>query len=84
MKRTVVVTFDVDVTVDESKLTEEWLAEWRTSFYNFGTVEDHIRHIGQLAARGMLDSSFTEGYGPLADMGIEATVTAQEMEIVKQ
>jgi hypothetical protein len=81
VKRTVIVTHEIEVTVDETKFTPEWLAEWRESYYRFWTVEDHIRHIGQLAARGMLNETFTEGYGPLADMGIEARVVSLEVEI---
>lgn len=83
MKRKVIVTSEVEVTVDETKFTPEWMAEWRGSFYHFHTVEDHIQHIGQLAAREMLNPSFTEGYGPLSDMGIEARVVGSDTEIVK-
>lgn len=80
MKKTVQVTIDVDVTVDESKFTDEWMAEWRTVFYDFHTVDDHIQHIAQLEARGLLSRDFTEGYGPLADMGIEARADIRRME----
>lgn len=82
MKKTVLVTIEVEVTVDELKFTDEFLAEFRASFYNF-TVDDHIQHIAQLEARGLLNPSFTEGYGPLADFGIEARAVHQEMEFVK-
>lgn len=81
MKRKVQVVFEVEVTVDESKFTPEWLADWRESFYSFHSVEDHIEHIAQLAARDALQQNFTEGYGPLADMGIEASVVSQQQEI---
>lgn len=81
MKRKVQVVFEVEVTVDESKFTPEWLAEWRESFYNFHSVEDHIEHIAQLAARDALHPNFTDGYGALADMGIEARVVSQQQEI---
>lgn len=83
MKRLVNVTLTVEVEVDESKFTEEWMAEWRGSFYNFHTVQQHIEHIAQLEARGLLFRDFTEGYGPLADMGIMARAMAQDEEIVK-
>lgn len=81
MKRTVIVTQAVEVEVDESKFTPEWLAEWRTVFYDFTTVEQHIEHIGQLEARGLFNNEFVEGYGPPSDMGISARVVGQEMEI---
>lgn len=83
MKREVTVTFGVEVEVDETKFTPEFMAEYRESYYNFRTIEDHIRHIGQLEVRGILRESFTDGYGPLADFGIRARVTDQETEIVK-
>jgi len=82
MKKTVRVTIDVEVEVDESKFTEEFLTEFRDSYYNFHTVDDHIQHIAQLEARNLLRAEFTEGYGPLADFGIEARAVHQEMEIV--
>lgn len=85
MKRVVLVTIStmVEVQVREELFTEEWLAEWRRAFYPFHTVNDHIEHIAQLAARDMLSETFTEGYGPLADMGISARTVdwSQETEI---
>lgn len=83
MKRKVEVRFVVvvEVEVDETKFTDAWLAEWRGAFYPFHSVEDHIEHIAQLEARGLLDPSFTEGYGPLAEMGIKAKVIDQDMEV---
>lgn len=83
MKRRVVVTQVVEVEVDESKFTEEWMADWRKSFYNFHTVEQHIRHIAQLRARGMLDPTFSEGYGHLSNMGIKVRLVAWDTEIEK-
>ncbi|EIM25696.1 hypothetical protein [Microvirga lotononidis] len=81
MKKTVEVTMIVEVEVDESKFTPEFMREFRESFYDFHEVEDHIMHIAQLEARGLLSPRFTEGYGPLADMGIKADVVDQSQEI---
>jgi hypothetical protein len=82
MKRTVEVTITVEVEVDETKFTYAFMEEFRSSFYSFTTVEDHIQHIAQLEARSLLDADFTEGYGPLAEMGIKAKITDQDEEIV--
>jgi hypothetical protein len=82
MKRRVAVDQIVEVEVDETKFTEAWMAEWRQSFYNFHSIDQHLEHIAQLEARGILNRDFTEGYGPLADMGIKAKVIDQTMDIL--
>jgi hypothetical protein len=85
VKQTVLVTSEVDVTVDETKFTEEWMAEFRKSFYPFFTVQDHIEHLAQLYARGVIDGfdkEFVEGYGPLKEMGITFEYGPIETEIV--
>ena len=82
MKRMVAVTQVVEVEVDETKFTEEWMKEWRQSFYPFRSLNRHIEHIAQLEARGGLSEDFTEGYGPLAEMGIKAKVIDQTEEIL--
>lgn len=66
----------VTVTVDESKFTPEFLAEFREHFFPFETVEDHIRHIAFLAATGQLGDlpRFVEGYGQSQDFGIEVSI----------
>lgn len=70
--REVRVTQTVLVAVDESKFTPEFMAEFRRHFYDFHTLDDHIEHIAQLVARGLVDdfTKFIEGYGPPAEMGI--------------
>lgn len=82
MKRTVEVVITVEVETDDSKFTKEWMDEWRGHFYDFHTVGDHAMHIAQLEARGLLYPEFTEGYGPLADMGIKVRIIDQEEELV--
>ncbi len=77
----VIVTQTVEVTVDESKFTPEFMAEFRRYFYEFDTLEEHLEHLGQLHARGMCDEfSFIEGYGPAKDFGIKFRITDQEEE----
>jgi hypothetical protein len=77
----VIVTMVVDVDIDESKFDEKFMREFRASFYHFTSVSDHVEHIAQLAARGLL-SDFTEGYGPIKDMGITAAVRDWETEVL--
>jgi hypothetical protein len=69
------VTQLVKVTVDESKFTPEWMADFREHFYPFTSIEDHMEHIAQLAARGVISTPcFIEGYGQSDDMGIRADI----------
>ena len=51
----VVVKQGIGVSVDESKFTEEFMEEFRDYFYKFYTINDHIEHLGQLYARGIVD-----------------------------
>ena len=84
----VTVTFGVQVTLDETKFTEEFLAEFRKDFYNFNSIDDHAMHLAQLAARGVYNLStfdkteFVEGYGPIGEMGISVEILDQEQEMV--
>lgn len=82
MKREVEVCFVVEVEIDETKFTEEWMKEFRKNFYPFYTLEDHIEHIAQLEAREILTPVFVEGYGPLKSMGIKAEITAMESSVI--
>lgn len=76
MTQDIDVIIPVTVTVDESKFTPEFMAEYRESFYPFQTVDDHIRHLAFLAATGMMRDlpSFIEGYGESEDFGIKVEV----------
>lgn len=87
-------TFDVEVvqrvrvTLDASKFTDEFMAEFERNFFPLEDVSSHAAHLAQLAARGVAElsqympSEFVEGYGPIGDMGISAAVTDCDMEIV--
>ena len=68
------VEMQVEVELDAEKFDVSFMEEFQAHFYPFIDLIDHAEHIGQLAAREMLDEDFTEGYGPLADMGIKARV----------
>ncbi len=74
MKYTVTAQQSVIVTVDPKKFTKKFMQEFRESFYNFHTIEEHVRHLGQLAIRGIAgNGAFIEGYGEADDMGIRFT-----------
>lgn len=63
----------VEVTLDESKFTEAFMAKFRESFFPFFTIEDHREHLAILYARGVIDGwkdEFIEGYGRANEMGI--------------
>lgn len=73
MTKTVSMECSVNVTVDESKFTPEFMEEFRKYFYDFDTVDDHIAHLAQLVIRGLVNqhSAFIEGYGKPDSMGIK-------------
>ena len=84
MKRSVGVSQLVEVEIDEAKFTPEFMAEFRASFFDFHTIEQHIEHLAQLHARGIAEnwSDFIEGYGDPKDFGISFSGTTQETQIV--
>lgn len=73
IEKEVTVSQIISVTVDETKFTEEFLEEFRKSFYLYSDVNDHIVHLGDLYARGIVDefTDFIEGYGDPKDFGIK-------------
>ena len=78
---TVEVTQTITVTLDETKFTPEFMAEYRESFYDYNTIEDHAKHLAFLEASGMVShgSAFIEGYGSMSNMGIKL-VTERNVE----
>jgi len=87
MKRQIEVTQIIEVEVDESKFDEQFLREFRESFYSFDTLDEHIEHLGQLYARGIfsgLGNPFIEGYGPADEMGIKFREIDQEQRVLDE
>jgi len=80
----VLVTQEIEVTVDETKFSEKFMQEFRDSFYQFDDLDAHIKHLAQLEARGFVpfDNSFIEGYGWSKDMGISFKNEGIEEEIL--
>lgn len=80
MKKSVIVTQRVEVEIDETKFTDQFMEEFRSDFYEFHSLGDHIKHLAQLSARGF-DSDFIEGYGEKNNMGIKCNSEVLDMEI---
>lgn len=76
----------VEVIVDETKFTEEFMEEFRgyidDSFYE---LHDHIEHLGWLYAAGRVnDNDFIEGYGPAKEFGIKFREIQDDIENVQE
>lgn len=72
------VTQTVEVTLDESKFSKEFLEEFKEYFYDFDDMEEHAKHLAQLKARELIDyDGFIEGYGNIEDMEISLEITDQ-------
>lgn len=87
-ERIVEVTQYITVTIDESKFDAKFLEDFCRSFYEFDTIDEHVEHLAQLYARGLVGmfDPFIEGYGRASDMGIEFDYTpgyAIDMEIIE-
>jgi hypothetical protein len=69
--------------VDETKFTPEFMAEFRQHFSPFETLDEHLAHLAQLHARGVVDDDqFIGGYGPAKDMGIRFEVVTQSEDVI--
>lgn len=81
--RTVKVEQTIDVSVDETKFSPEFMAEFRRTMYPFDSVDRHIEHLAQLYARGIADEySFIEGYGNASEFGIKFRHIDGDQEII--
>lgn len=82
------VTQTVRVTLDETKFDETFMQEFRDSFFSFDELEEHVGHIAQLHARGVVDlegrcpTDFVEGYGPANEMGIKAETIDTDVYVI--
>ena len=73
----------IAVTVDETKFTPQFMAEYRQSFFNYNTIDEHREHLAELYARGVIDGwsdEVIEGYGPANEMGISFRDLGSETE----
>lgn len=77
MKFKVIVEQEVEVELDETKFTDEFMKEFSKYICDYD-LEQHAEHIAWLVASGRIDISlipeFIEGYGMSDEMGIKASV----------
>lgn len=77
------VTQTASVDLKTAAFTDQFMEEYRASFFPFCELREHAEHIGQLVARGVMDEvtrhygneQFVEGYGPIGTFVSEATIT---------
>lgn len=72
MKTKITVTQEIEVTVDESRFTPEFMAAFSRAFFDCETIEEHVLYIAKSYAMGIVahNGDFLEGYGILRDFGI--------------
>ena len=90
MAKVVTVTQSVVIDVKPEAFTPEFMSEFAETMYPFDTLDQHIEHLAQLAARGILAAlpfydgrpDWIEGYGPahefLNSIGFADTETVIE------
>lgn len=52
---------EYEIEIDETKINEKWLKEFRSYMYNFHNYKEHSEHLASLRARQ--GEGFYEGYG---------------------
>lgn len=70
------VTQTVEVALDPTKFTPDFMNEYNKNFSDFGDdLARHAEQIAYLEATGQIPhgNAFVEGYGPIRDMGIEVS-----------
>lgn len=87
---TVEVTQTVEVTLDETKFTPEFMAEFNSTITDFGDdLEEHAKHLAWVHATRVEDlayvmtAPFVEGYGPVDELGIQAITRDTDVECVE-
>lgn len=71
-KYTVSFQIDVELSIDKSKFDQEFMDEFKKSFYSLENINDHVEHLAAMYLRGIVDNrNFIEGYGEPEEMGIE-------------
>ncbi|MEI6424082.1 MAG: hypothetical protein WCP55_17840 [Lentisphaerota bacterium] len=81
MKKTVRVTFDVEIDYPTGFFNNKFMKDFRGYMYPFMTINDHLEHLAQLEVRG-LANKFVEGYGKLSEKGIEMKSEILDIEVL--
>ncbi len=73
----------INITIDESKFTPEFMKDFNSYMFEFKGVEEHIKFIVEKFADGTVSSEndFLEGYGILSEFGIKLEKEYIESEI---
>lgn len=60
----VTTTNTYEIELDENVINEEWMQEFRETFYSFNTLEEHAQQIAEQRVRNAeRTDTFLEGYG---------------------
>lgn len=86
----ILVTSTINIELKEEAFTEQFMEDFRKSFFPFFDLEDHAKHIAQLLAREVIEEvegkyrgveQFVEGYGRIGDFVSKALVESSEQDI---
>lgn len=73
--KTIIVTKEVQVTVDETKFDAEFFRQFDESMFHVGEdLDEHMKNLAEKYVNGDAqgwEDDFLEGYGPLKDMGVK-------------
>ncbi len=77
MTKNVIVSTEIEVSVDPEKFTPQFMENFNKYFHEKETIDDHIKYIAELYARGAFTSENEEieGYGKLKHYGIYSIKT---------
>ena len=82
-KINVIVTQEVEVELDDSKITAEFNKVFSECFWETNSLRDHAKHLAQLEARSLIGlDRYVEGYGDLQEMNINTRIIDTEIEII--
>lgn len=85
LTKEIAVTQWIKVTIDDDKFDDAFMAEYREHYRPFYDLDDHLKHLAQLHARGIYDDDdFIEGYGPAKDMGIRFEIVDQSERVEEE
>lgn len=85
MKMLIEVMQEIEVEVPDSLFTDQFMSDFRESFYPFDDPRDHFKHLAQLRARGLAtEDSFVEGYGVASSLGIKFKIVGQSESVLQE
>lgn len=75
------VETDIELIIDETRFTPEFLKEYAETIGGCHNLEDHLKNLSVLITRGQIssDRDFVEGYGVLRDFGVSFDVNGSEV-----